>query len=166
MPDRELGARVEAVLKLGQLVEEAVRDAVGRILGDPLEPDERRAYALPEMRDGFCIAPRLVPSNRPLHPRSIICGRDRRRPGWALGGSTPGSAAGALPLISSSAPAHVLAPAQRPQHEQDRAEADRHVHDRRHELLAEAEGEDRRARRRAGEREDEDRLLRAGAARA
>ena len=38
MPDRELGARMEAVLQLGQLVEESVRDAFGRRLGDALEP--------------------------------------------------------------------------------------------------------------------------------
>ena len=37
---RELGARVEAVEKLRQLVEEAVGEAVRRILGHPLEPDE------------------------------------------------------------------------------------------------------------------------------
>ena len=48
-PDRELGARVEAVLELGEIVEKAVGDAFGRRLGDTLEPDERRPYALPKM---------------------------------------------------------------------------------------------------------------------
>ena len=61
--------------------------------------------------------------------------------------------------------AHVAAPAQRAHHQQDAAEADHDVHDRDHELLTEAEGEDRRRRGGSGEREDQDRLLRAGAAR-
>ena len=47
--DRELGACVQAVLELGQLVEEAVGDAVGRRLGDSLEPNEGCAYVLPEV---------------------------------------------------------------------------------------------------------------------
>ena len=82
-PDRELGAGVEGVLELRELVEEAVRDPLGRVLGDALEPDQRRPYALPDVLDGRRVAPRLIPSNRPLHASAIICARDRRRPGWA-----------------------------------------------------------------------------------
>ena len=82
-PDRELGAGVKGVLELRELVEEAVRDPLGRVLGDALEPNQRRPYALPNVLDGRRVAPRLIPSNRPLHASAIICARDRRRPGWA-----------------------------------------------------------------------------------
>ena len=82
-PDRELGARVQGVLKLRELVEEAVGDPLGGVLRDALEPDECRPYALPDVLDGRRVAPRLIPSNRPLHASAIICARDRRRPGWA-----------------------------------------------------------------------------------
>ena len=78
--DGELGSRVEAVLELGQLVEESLRDAFGGGLRDPLEPCERGAYSLPQVGNGFRVTPRLVPSNRPLHPTRIIFGPGRRRP--------------------------------------------------------------------------------------
>ena len=45
--DRELGARMQAVLELRQLVEEAVRDAFGGRLGDALEPHERSPLRAP-----------------------------------------------------------------------------------------------------------------------
>ncbi len=160
--DGELGSRVEAVLELGQLVEESVRDAFGGGLGDPLEPCERGAYSLPQMRDGFRITPRLVPSNRPLHRDAHHIRSRSAATGGGLGGtSIEASGAEGGRFISSSVALDPVPPAKRPEHDQDRAEADGDVHDRDHELLAEAEGEDRRAGGGAGQGEDEDGLLRA-----
>ena len=103
-PDRELGPGVEAVLKLGQFVEEPVGDPVCGRLRDAFEPDESRAYALPEIRDGLRIASRLVPPNRPLHPGTIICGRGRRRPAAGSREARRSPFGGFFsPLISSSA---------------------------------------------------------------
>ena len=144
--------------KLRKLVEKPVGEPFGRGLRDPLEADERRAYALPEMRNGFRIPPgsfrRTVRSIREAS-YSVAVGGDRRS---VLLRQLDVSVSGRRPALDlARVPLHVLAPAQRSQHEQDGAEADCHVDDRDHELLAEAEREDGRAGGSAGEREDEDR---------
>ncbi len=104
-PDGDLGARVEGVLELRELVEEAVGDPFGRILGDALEPDECRPYAFPDVLDGRRVAPRLVPVE-PSAPSERHHMRSRSAAtGVGSGGVSAGSPpAGVRPLISSSAP--------------------------------------------------------------